>query len=202
MFFRLSLLLVGCVGGLLVGSLLGTGCTSDSSGSSTPSDTTTVSAPTASSPPAPDTAVASPDAPATRRDEDRTVAERLSDASVAARVKQALVRTRSLRQFDFAPTAAQGHLTLRGDVETREQYRTAERVASNVEGVTEITNQVTVQRRIVAEGDDTADATYYTIRRGDTLIDIARVYGVSVRQLRALNDLSGPLQPSQRIRVR
>ena len=200
--FRSSLLLVGGVGGLLVGSLLGTGCTLDSSGSFTPPDTTTVSTPTTSSPSAKSSAesVASPSSASS--DDPRTVAERLDDVSTEARVKQALVRARSLRSFDFVPTVAQGRLTLRGDVDTRAQYRTAERVASNVEDVTEITNQVTVQGRIVAEGSDTADATHHTVRRGDTLTGIAKAYGVPVQQLRALNDLSGPLQPGQRIRVR
>ena len=200
---RSSFLLVGCLGGLLLGSLLGTGCTPDSSGSATPPDTTTVSTTaTASSPAAPSTEPAAPPDGSTDSDDSRTVVERLDDARVKARVKQALVRTRSLRPFDFVPTVVRGHLTLRGDVETREQYRQAERIATNVEGVTQLTNQVTVQGRVVAEGADTADATHYTVRRDDTLTDIARVYGVSVRQLRALNDLSGPLQPDQRIRVR
>ena len=96
----------------------------------------------------------------------------------------------------------QGHLTLRGNVETRKQYRMAERVASNVEGVTDVTNQVTVQGRSFSETDDSAEATYHTVRRGDTLTDIARAHDVSVRQLRALNDFSGALQPGDRVRVR
>ena len=130
------------------------------------------------------------------------MAERLNDASVAARAKQALVRTPSLRRFNFVPTVVRGHLTLRGDVETREQYRTAERVASNVESVTDVTNQVTVQGRALFETGGPAEATYHTVRRGDTLWKISREYDVSVRQVRALNDLSGTLQPGQRIRVR
>lgn len=193
---RSSILLIG---GFLLASLAGAGCAPDSSGSSAPPDTTTVSATTTSSAPAePSTESAAPPS----SDDARTVAERLDDASVAARVKQALVRTRSLRPFDFVPTVVRGRLTLRGDVETREQYRQAERIATNVEGVTEITNQVTVQGRSVSEGGDTAEVTYHTVRRGDTLTEIAHAYGVSVQQLRALNDLSGSLQPGQRIRVR
>ena len=126
----------------------------------------------------------------------------MEDAGVAARVKQAFVRTRSLRPFNFAPAVVQGHLTLRGNVETREQYRTAERVVSSVEGVTGVTNQLTVQDRSFSETNDSAEATYHTVRRGDTLWKISREYDVSVRQVRALNDLSESLQPGQRIRVR
>ncbi|PSQ68093.1 MAG: N-acetylmuramoyl-L-alanine amidase, partial [Bacteroidetes bacterium QH_1_64_81] len=143
----------------------------------------------------------SPDAP-DRTEDSRTVAQRLEDAGVAARVKQALVRTQSLRPFNFASAVIRGRLTLRGNVETREQYRTAERVASSVEGVTDVTNQVTVQGRALSETGDPAEATYHTVRRGDTLWKISREYDVSVRQVRALNDLSESLQPGQRIRVR
>lgn len=197
---RSSVLLIG---GFLLASLAGSGCAPDSSGSSTAPDTTAMSATATASSPAESSIepAARPNASADT-DDARTVAERLDDASVEARVKQALVRTRALRQFTFSPTVVRGHLTLRGDVETREQHRRAERVASNVEGVTEITNQVTVEGRSVSEGGSTADTAYHTVQRGDTLTEIARAYDVSVRQLRALNDLSGSLQPGQRIRVR
>ena len=192
-----------CFGGLLLGGLLGAGCTPDSSGSpSAPDTTSTVAKTTASS-----SASAEPP-PVPPSDADRTVAERLDDASKAARVTQALVRTRSLRPFDFVPTVVRGRLTLRGDVDTREQYRQAGRVAANVAGVTQVNNRVTVQGRPVSETDPSSGSTeedqttHHTVRRGDTLIGIARAYNVSVRQLRALNDLSGALQPGQQIRVR
>ena len=107
-----------------------------------------------------------------------------------------------LRQFNFSPTVVRGHLTLRGEVDTREQYRRAERVATTVTGVTEVTNQVTVEGRSISTSGDAAEATYHTVRRGDTLTEIARAYGVSVQTLRSLNDLSGALQPGQRIRIR
>jgi FOG: LysM repeat len=141
-------------------------------------------------------------------DDARTVAQRLSDASVGARVKQALVRVETLRRFNFSPSVVRGHLVLRGDVNTREQYRRAERIAQRQEGVTAVTNQVTVDGQAVSETDgrgedaEEADATYHTVRRGDTLSEIARKYGVSTRQIRTLNDLSGSLQPGQEIRVR
>jgi LysM repeat protein len=93
---------------------------------------------------------------------------------------------------------------LRGDVDTRDQYREAERVAAALEGVTAVTNRVTVEGRPVSTPEEgtSSEATYHTIRRGDTLSEIARRYGVSVRQLRSLNDLSSPLQPGERLRVR
>ena len=187
----------------MLGGFIGSGCTPGSP-SSSPSPDTEASAASPSAPAemsSSDASGGSPDAP-DRTEGSRTVAQRLEDAGVAARVKQALVRTQSLRPFNFASAVVRGHLTLRGNVETREQYRTAERVASSVEGVTDITNQVTVQGRSFPETNDSAEATYHTVRRGDTLWKISREYDVSVRQVRALNDLSESLQPGQRIRVR
>ncbi len=195
---------VVCLGGLLLGSLLGAGCTPGSSGPSPTPDTTAVT--TATTSPAEETTVeptSTPSAVPTNSDAaSRTVAQRLDDASVEARVKQALVRPRALRRFDFSPTVVRGHLTLRGDVNTREQYRRAERIATNVEGVTAITNQVTVEERVASKADASGKVAYHTVRRGETLWKIARAYDVSVRQIRALNDLSGSLQPGDRIRVR
>ena len=200
---RTPVLLAGCLGGLLLGGFIGSGCTPGSP-SSSPSPDTEASAALPSAPAetsSSDTSGGSPDAP-DRTEDSRTVAQRLEDAGVAARVKQALVRTQSLRPFNFASAVVRGRLTLRGNVETREQYRTAERVASSVEGVTDVTNQVTVQGRALSETGDPAEATYHTVRRGDTLWKISREYDVSVRQVRALNDLSESLQPGRRIRVR
>lgn len=191
-----------CLGGLLLGSLLVGGCTSGSSSSPSLPDTTTrsPSSPNDSS----STSTASAPAP-TNADASRTVAQRLDDASVAARVKQALVRAQALQRFDFSPTVVRGHLTLRGNVDTREQYQRAERIAKNLSGVTAVTNQLTVEGRSVSDADDTSagtEAVYHTVRRGDTLSEIAREYDVSVRQLRALNDLSSSLRPGDRVRVR
>lgn len=203
------LLLVGSFG-LLLGSLVGAGCTPNSSGSTTSSETTPAPVETAAQS-AQDSSVASSSpspASSSSADDDRTVAQRLEDASVAARVKQALVQNRRLRRFAFSPSATDGRVTLRGDVNTSEQHRLAERIAQRQRGVAAVTNQVTVDGRVVSEADDAGeateagDATYHTVQRGDTLSEIAQRYGVSPRQIRALNDLSGALQPGQEIRVR
>lgn len=197
--------LVGSLG-LLLGGLIVVGCTPDSSGSTASLETTPASAED-TAPPSPDSSTASP-APSASREDARTVAERLADASVAARVKQALVQNRTLRRFAFSPSATRGRVTLRGDVETREQYRLAERIAQRQEGVSAVTNRVTVNGRAFSETDgadadpEEPGATYHAVRRGDTLSQIARKYGVSIRQIRTLNDLSGPLRPGQEIRVR
>lgn len=144
------------------------------------------------------------------RDASRSVAQKVQDAGVEARVKRALTRTKSLRVFPFRPTVVNGHLILRGDVNTPDQYHRAERVAGQVEGVTAVTNRLTMGGRPVTEqrlaSKEEAlerEAVYHTVRPGDTMWDIAREYRASVEQIRNLNDLSSSnLRPGQRIRVR
>jgi osmotically-inducible protein OsmY len=190
-------------------------CTSDASSpgtapdsAATASPTTTVSE-TRSSPEPP------PSFPSEAEAEARSVAQKLSDTSTETRVERALVQTSSLRVFSFRPTVVKGHLALRGDVNTVEQYRRAERTARQVEGVEVVTNQLTVGGRPVTEDRLSEDeeaaaetgsedtAVYHTVRQGDNLWDIARKYRASVEQIRRLNDLgSSTLRPGQRIRVR
>ena len=198
---RLPLLL----GALVLGIALCPACTPSSSRSSSVPDTAAVE-PTADGPRDSSAAPSAPGAPAPAdvNEGDRSVSQRLEDASVAARAKQALAGHRTLRRFEFAPSVVRGRLTLRGDVDTRAQYREAERVVAALGAVTSVTNRVTVNGRPVSDSEDgtASEATYHTVRRGDTLSEIARRYGVSVRQLRSLNDLSAALQPGDRVRVR
>jgi osmotically-inducible protein OsmY len=195
---------------LVAGSLALSACTSGSTSSDATADSTTTSpTATASSPPPPD-----PAAPTDveTRDDTRSVAEKLADASVEARVKRALVREASLRVFPFRPNVVDGHLVLRGDVNTPDQYNRAERIAGRVEGVRALTNRLTMGGRPVTEArladaettpSQESTAVYHTVRQGDTLWDIARQYGASIQQIKNLNDLrSNNLRPGQRIRVR
>lgn len=195
-----SLLLLGA---LVLGVALCPACTPSSSRSSSVPDTTTVE--TAAEARQAPSAEPATSAPPPAKTGDRSVSQRLADASVAARAKQALARHRTLRRFEFSPSVVRGQLTLRGNVDTREQYQEAERVVTALSEVTAVTNAVTVDGRSVSDAEDgpsSETATYHTVRQGDTLSEIARRYGVSVRQLRSLNDLSGALKPGERIRVR
>ena len=195
---------------LVGGSLLVSGCSSGSSTeASTDSTATTSPSATVSAPPPPD-----PDAPTAveQADDTRSVGEKLNDASLEARVKRALVREPSLRVFPFRPTVVDGHLVLRGDVNTPDQYNRAERIAGRVGGVRALTNRLTMGGRPVTEArlaaeknrsSEESTAVYHTVRQGDTLWGIARQYGASIQRIKSLNDLrSNNLRPGQRIRVR
>ena len=194
---------------ILAAVLFVSGCSSNSAPDEAAADSSaTPTQATVSQAPIPD-----PDAltKLEQRAEDRTVGEKLDDASLETRVKRALVGTSTLRVFPFRPTVIDGHLILRGDVNTPDQYRMAERVAGRVEGIDVVTNRLTMGGRSVTEArlDETQDAdandtaVYHTVRSGDNLWDIARKYGASVQQIRNLNDLrSSNLRPGQRIRVR
>lgn len=203
--------------GILIGGLLVSGCTfgGSSGASESTASADTATAVSASLPQTTSADQASPAPPSSN--ESRTVAQHLSDAGVEARIKRALVAERSLRLFDFQPEVVNGHARLHGNVNTHEQYRRAERVASRVEGVEGITNELTVDGQPVSEEDASSEAqadassesdgeasgVYYTVQRGDTLWEIARKHETSVRQLRSLNDLrSSSLSPGTRIRIR
>lgn len=190
-------------------ALLLVGCTSSTSSGVSADSTAAATATTVSETSPPD-----PAAPVDveKMKGTRSVAQKIEDASTETQVKQALVRTSSLRVFPFRPTVIKGHLVLRGDVNTPDQYRMAERIAGRVEGVTAVTNRLTMGGRPVTEARLNADdessaqenaAVYHTVRQGDTLWDIARKYRASVEQIRNLNDFrSANLRPGQRIRVR
>lgn len=199
---------------LLVGLLVGAGlfvvaCTSDST--SEPSRTAATASTAQAASPVPDSTRLPSSSAATS---DRTLAQRLDDARLEARVTQALVQQRRLRVFDLRPAATDGRVTLRGNVNTADQYRTAERTARRVDGVVAVTNELTIGGRPVTEKrlaalsndeteEDDAAAVYHTVQRGESLWAIARQYGASVQRLRSLNGLgSDDLQPGQRIRVR
>lgn len=184
------------------------GCTSDADSSQATTDSTTTPTTTVSQAPPPDPAALTA---LEQKAEDRTVGEKLEDTSVETRVKRALVGTSALRVFPFRPTVIDGHLILRGDVNTSDQYKMAARVAERVSGVDALTNRLTMGGRPVTEArlserdtsgtEDTA--VYHTVRSGDTLWDIARKYRATVQQIRNLNDFrSSNLRPGQRIRVR
>jgi hypothetical protein len=193
---------------LMAGVLVLPACTSDASPGAAADSTTTRSR---TAPPQ-----SSPEAPPSRDVKgrpDRSPSEKLADRSVATKVKRALIDEPSLRVLRFAPTVIDGHLILRGDVNTPAQYRRAERVAGRVDGVQALTNQLTMNGRPVTAarlaGDDSTatdeedTAVYHTVDEGDTLWKIAREYRTSIEQLRRLNALrSGGLSPGQRLQVR
>jgi LysM repeat protein len=190
------------------GGLLLSACSSDRSPDSPSADSSATATQTVSESRSPD-----PSTPTeVETNDERSVAQKLADASIEAKVKRALIRESSLRVFPFRPTVVNGHLVLRGDVNTPDQYRRAERIAGQVDGVTAVTNRLTMGGRAVTEArleegaeqsPEETSAVYHTVRQGDNLWDIARKYGASIQQIKNFNDLrSNNLRPGQRIRVR
>lgn len=194
--FRLLVPLMG----ILVGAGLLAACTTDASG---PPRGPSGEADTTSSESRPAAVKAAPGAGAA------ALRQQLRDATVEARVTKALAGQRQLRVFDFGVQSDSGRVTLRGDVNTREQHRLAERVVRSADGVTAVANAITVNGRPAsdASADDAqgrdASTVYHTVQSGESLWTIAREYQASVQQLKAMNDLAGGgLQPGDRIRVR
>lgn len=160
--------------------------------------------------------------------DDRSVAQRLADAQTATRIRRALMRDERLRPFDFEAEVRRGQAVLAGSVATAAARDAASDVARRVEGVRSLTLHVGVRGDTAAQAApppieavplepappeaapqqpaakaQPEAATYHTVRSGDTLGAIARRYGVSVDQLRRLNELRGnTIRPGQRLRVK
>lgn len=145
----------------------------------------------------------------------RTLQQRINDVNAEARVIQTLVRQDELRVFDFDATVKSGALTLSGDVNTIQQRRLINRVVRRIQGVSSVSNTVTVAGQTLEmaiaeakqEGSKAAEEddrnVYYTVRSGDTLWNIARQHSASIQQIKTMNRINGSsLQPGQRIRVR
>ncbi len=194
----------------------GVGCEIETGGEETPAPPGDVPATTNEAAPALSSSTDA--APFDTSRDGRTVAARIEDAMVAAAVRKALVDTANLRLFDFEVDVREGIVRLRGDtVETAEQLALATDITRGVEGVRGVTNELAALER---PADTTAgqatpapseqalpekkeSATYHTVKRGDTLGAIAKQYGVTVEEVRRLNDTSlGTLRPGQRLRVK
>ena len=157
----------------------------------------------------------------------QSLAAKLKASRLASQVEIALARDEALRAFTFDAEVREGALMLTGQVETAAQRERAAELAQSVEGVTSVSNRVTVGRGAVADlselppaPEDTAatadseavpaeepapepEKVYHTVRRGDVLGAIARRYGVSVRQVQQLNGLRGTnIRIGQRLRVK
>lgn len=92
--------------------------------------------------------------------DDRSLKQKISDASLEAQVMLALVETRDLRAFDLEPVAVNGRIRLRGEVDTQAQREQAASVASGVDGVRSVSNQVTArQEPQIAEAPATPQDT-------------------------------------------
>ena len=174
----------------------------------------------AEAPPAtPTEAFSAPDSAANRAAEG-SVARKIRDASLAARVRLALAGTRGLRAHAFDPEAADGHVILRGHVETWAQRERAAAVAAGVSGVTSVANELTsTEQRPAAlaeaaggsgnvsnaapdgaedgpperealPGGGAESPAYHTVARGESLWTISRRYDVRVDRIKALNGLT------------
>jgi osmotically-inducible protein OsmY len=82
------------------------------------------------------------------RDGKRTLdqaAAALDDATVTAKVKAALIATPRVKGLAIDVATRQNVVTLSGSVESAAMRTDAERVATSIEGVKEVSNQLTVK---------------------------------------------------------
>ena len=150
------------------------------------------------------------------------VADQLDDLRLATAVRLALVDDVRTRALDVRVTARDGGVEVTGDVPAV-QARTVAEVARAVRGVRVVGGlpglaDQGVQPTPIARRDSprldapvnppaapsgSAERTYHTVARGDTLFSLARRYGTDVPTILQLNGLDSPtIRVGQRLRVR
>jgi LysM repeat protein len=152
----------------------------------------------------------------------QSLAEELEQARLLSRVKVALAQDDALRAFTFRLTADDGVTTVAGAVETAEQRERVAEIVGAQDGVERVVNEVRVRGNARAaaselppveaepeveesepEPEPEPQEVYHTVRSGDTLIAIANRYGVTVSQIRQLNELRGSgIRAGQRLQVK
>jgi osmotically-inducible protein OsmY len=75
----------------------------------------------------------------------QSTGEYVDDAAVTAKVKAALVQDEIVKAMQVDVTTFKGNVQLSGFVDTAEQKARAAQIASTVEGVTEVTNNISVK---------------------------------------------------------
>ena len=75
----------------------------------------------------------------------QSTGEYVDDASITAKVKAALIKDEVVKAMQVDVTTFKGNVQLSGFVDTAEQKARAAQVASTIENVTNVTNNITVK---------------------------------------------------------
>lgn len=75
----------------------------------------------------------------------QSTGEYIDDAAVTAKVKTALVRDEVVSAMQVDVTTFKGNVQLSGFVDTADQKSRAEQIARGIDGVTEVTNNISVK---------------------------------------------------------
>lgn len=81
----------------------------------------------------------------------QSTGEYVDDAAITTKVKTALVRDEVVRAMQVDVTTFKGNVQLSGFVDTAEQKARAEQLARGVDGVSQVTNNLSVKGAAVAE---------------------------------------------------
>ncbi len=148
------------------------------------------------------------------------VADHVQDAQTEARVLLALADDARLSAYPFTVDVVEGEVVLSGNVGTQSEQQHAVQVVNSVDGVRRVVNGITFTETVASEpapaGGSTngrapetpraasaPEAEFHTVQSGESLWAISRRHGVSVEDIRRLNNLQGNnVRPGQRLRIR
>ncbi|MDQ7040082.1 MAG: LysM peptidoglycan-binding domain-containing protein [Rhodothermus sp.] len=128
-----------------------------------------------------------------------SVAQRIRDRALATQIMLALSNVSALRAYLPTVVVQNGALVLRGTVPTEQLRQQILQIVDRIADVARVVDELVVE----TPRKTSPLPAYHTVRPGETLWDIARRYGLSITQLRRLNDLrTNIIRPGQRLRVR
>ena len=81
----------------------------------------------------------------------QSTGEYVDDAAITAKVKTAMVRDDTVKALQVEVTTFKGNVQLSGFVDTEAQKARAAQLAAGVEGVTNVTNNISVKSAATAE---------------------------------------------------
>ncbi len=112
------------------------------------------------------------------------------------KVTQALEQTQAFEQFKEHFDRLEASMTLRMDHVVKGLNNLQKKMAQVGTKKTEVVKPAKVAKK-------TTKKRYYTVRRGDTLYEISRRYGLTVKKIRTLNKLSDKavIHPGQKLLV-
>ena len=157
-----------------------------------------------------------------RQRSEGSVADRVRDAQLEARVLIALSDESRLSVYPFMAEVVAGEVVLSGNVATQSDQQHALQIAQSVDGVNRVVNGITFDETVEApeaappagstngrapetsaDTQEAPSAAYHTVRSGESLWTISRQHGVSIDDIRRLNNIQGNnVRAGQRLRVR
>ncbi len=118
--------------------------------------------------------------------------EKAKDAWIDGKAEATLLFNGNLDSFDINTDVVQGKVILTGKVDTAVDKKLAEELVANIDGVTEVDNQLTVlEERMSLDTDEVKDDVERQVEKGVSTLTDAKIATVIKTRLLLDSDISG-----------